>query len=100
MDWPLYLKHKATAYHLRDRRSPKPSRIATCSCGWHGRMMRPSLSTRARRVVCALDPKGHRWGEPEEWSFGPIDHVVGTDDDMHGLTRQCDRCYKVKDVGT
>lgn len=94
-DWPLYMRHKLTGYHRRARPGGK---LALCPCGWRDRIMRKSHRVRLREAVCFLDPRGHRWGGPEDWSIGPLDHEVGVDDDAHGQYRQCDRCYKVEDL--
>lgn len=90
----LYLKHKLTAYHLRDLLDKqKPSRIFLCECGWKPRWARTSLRYRAKEAVCFF--RGHEWGEPYSWEGGPVGFEDG-EGDIQWSQIQCDRCLKVE----
>jgi hypothetical protein len=103
-DVKLYLKHRATAYHLRYDRAQNASRLAICSCGWHSRVLRRSLKNRLRRVPCYV--MGHDWDEPYPIEAGPVGYNEETDEyyedesllETIAVSKQCDRCYKVVDV--
>lgn len=85
--------HRLTAYHWRSDRRSTGTVLGICSCGWRARFMRPSMTTRLRRVVCLF--RGHRWDDPEPIMVGP----AGAPDDQFesiGDLTMCDYCWASK----
>ena len=87
------IQHKLTAYHLRDRFSSKPSKLAICSCGWRCSRMRKDRRARIMRATvkgCYL--RGHSFGPSYGVDDGP---AGGKDSEFREIAafRQCERCY-------
>jgi hypothetical protein len=110
MDMKLYIRHKLTAYHLREliqqRRGKRQNHLAICHCGWKCRMLRTGPKDILRQMRCIT---GHNWGE---WWDVEVGGVYQNDDgewiceidEGNGVTisrdRQCKKCYKVDSVST
>ena len=86
----LRIKHRLTAYHLRNRLNRSTNYIGICGCGWRSGIMRTPLSVRARRVLCI---RGHRWEPWKPMHTGPIGFEE-SEDTLFGHLRQCERCYR------
>lgn len=98
MDLKLYLQHKITVFHFRDRHSDKPSHLLICRCGWKPWWFRKyKYAILYLRVKCIL---GHKWDEWETISMGPAGFEE-SEDYIMGYSRICNRCYKTetKDKG-
>src|SRR4051812_15973909 len=98
-DLTLRLWHTLTAYHLRDRFGKKPSRIMICSCGWKPWWVRKIARTsRLRRVLVCLPTGGHVWDDEFQATVGPAGAPDEEFEPLGNRTRQCDKCYAIKDV--
>jgi hypothetical protein len=101
-NFPLYLKHKITAYHLRDKFSRKGTVLAICNCGYSAWWFRKhKYKILHRRLLCIF---GHQW---DEWDNTEVGEIYEDEEGYHstiddgegtviGTMRQCERCWKVE----